>query len=75
MTLNSWIKKKVKQGTFTRKPHPVVPFALFVMILGALIVAYENCSKLMIWIMSVLAGLTLVFAVLHWYVWFVTNKK
>jgi hypothetical protein len=77
MTLNSWIKKKVKQGTFSRKPHPVVPFILFIMILAAWIIAYLNYDmpRYYMWIMNGLVIFTGVFSVCHWYVWFVTRKR
>jgi hypothetical protein len=60
------IKNLEKRGIVSRKPHPIVPFILAIIIL-VLGIVVRNIGVGKIWSSSLffLAGFTLIFALLH----------
>ena len=70
MTLKSWIKKLHKKRIVSEQPHPLIPFVLFFIILtGAMMTQQRGISDILAQVMYILAGLTLIFAIVHWWVW------
>jgi len=71
MKPKTWIKKLHKKRIVSEQPHPLIPFVLFFIILTGAMMSHQRTDVpfIIAQIMYILAGLTLIFAVLHWFVW------
>ena len=71
MKFKTWIKKLHKKRIVSEQPHPLIPFALFFIILTGAMMTHQRADVpfIIAQIMYILAGLTFIFAIVHWFVW------
>ena len=69
MKFKNWIKKLEKKGIVSKKPHPIIPFILTMMILLIGIkIFYIETNKNFAYALFYFAGFNLIFSILHWIV-------
>jgi uncharacterized membrane protein YccC len=66
MSLSKFIKNLEKRGIVSRKPDPIIPFilSLIILILG-ISVSYMNLHETFSNLLFFLAGFSFIFAILH----------
>ena len=76
MNFSNHIKKLEKRGIISRKPHPVIPFILaFIILIFGIITFYINIDNFWSYAFFFLAGFTFIFAILHWIVVKIVERK
>ncbi len=66
MNLTKQIKKLEKRGIISRKPHPIIPFALaFIVLVSGIIVFNLNVDRFWSYALLYLSAFTFIFAILH----------
>ena len=66
MNLTKQIKKLEKRGIISRKPRPIIPFALaFIILIFGIIIFNLNVDKFWSYALLYLAAFTFIFAILH----------
>jgi len=76
MNLSRFIKKLEKKGIVSRKPRPIIPFILFLVIITfGVATFYFNINKFFSYAFFILATFTFVFAILHYIVVRILENK
>ena len=76
MNFSNNIKKLEKRGIISRKPNPVIPFILaFIIFIFGIITFYINIDNTWSYTFFLLAEFTFVFAILHWIVVKIVERK
>lgn len=76
MELKTWVRKKLREGTFSKEPHPIAVFILFGITLLLAIYFYNLEIDIFFKNFAILLSIfTLIFAFAHWYVWGVAKNK
>ena len=68
---SGFLKRLEKKHIITKKPHPIIPFILGIIILALIRISPSSFNP----VLYVLAILTFIFAILHWIVVKVLEKK
>jgi len=77
MKFSVWIKRLEKRRIISRKPHPAIPFILsFIILALGIITSYiDNIDKIWSCAFFFLAGFSFIFAILHWMVVRICDRK